>query len=80
MDFYVYLLECNDKSFYCGYSSNLDARVEAHNKGTGGKYTRARRPVKLVYSEEAETRSNAMKREAEIKKFSRKEKEELAVK
>jgi len=77
MAFYVYLLECSDKSFYCGYTSDLDARLETHSKGLGGKYTRARRPVKLVYSEELETRSLAMKREAEIKKFSRQEKKEL---
>ena len=80
MAFYVYLLECSDNSFYCGYTSDLDARLETHNKGLGGMYTRARRPVRLVYAEKLETRSRAMKREAEIKKFSRKEKKELVMK
>ncbi len=73
-------MECSDKSYYCGYTSDLNRRIEEHNSGRGSKYTRARRPVRLVYSEERETRSSAMKREAEIKKFSRKEKKALAIK
>lgn len=75
MTFYVYLLECADKSYYCGYTSELKRRVKAHNFGTGGKYTSARMPVKLIYHEKCGSRSLAMKREYEIKKFSRKEKE-----
>ena len=77
MSFFVYLLECSDGSYYCGYTCDLKARVEAHNNGVGGKYTRARRPVKLVYAEERQSREKAMQRETEIKKFSRKQKKEL---
>ncbi len=79
MRFYVYLLECDDKSYYCGYTSDLKHRVKAHNSGIGGKYTRARTPVRLIYYEKHESRSLAMKREFEIKKFSRKEKEMLVI-
>ena len=77
MSYFVYLAECSDGSYYCGYTSDLKKRIETHNKGTGGKYTKRRIPVKLIYSEEFETRSEAMKRECEIKTFSRKQKEEL---
>jgi len=80
MVFYVYLLECSDKSYYCGYTSDLKRRVEEHNSGTGGKYTRTRTPVKLIYHEKCESRNLALKRECEIKKFSRKKKNELFVK
>ena len=74
MPFFVYLLECSDGSFYCGYTENLEARVAAHNNGTGAKYTRAHRPVRLVFSEKKRTRAAAMMRELEIKSFSRKQK------
>ena len=74
MGFFVYLLECSDKSFYCGYTKNLGERVAAHNRGIGAKYTRAHRPVRLVFSEKKRTRSAAMGRELEIKSFSRKQK------
>jgi len=77
MDFRVYLLRCRDNSLYCGYTKNLDNRLEKHNKGTASKYTSRRRPVRLVYFEEQETISSAMKREIQIKKFSKKEKELL---
>jgi putative endonuclease len=77
MTYFVYLLECSDRSFYCGYTSDLNKRIETHQKGKGGKYTRTHLPVKLIYSEEFKTRSEAMKREVEIKKFSRKQKEAL---
>jgi len=55
----------------------LAARVKEHNAGNGGKYTRSHRPVKLIYSEEFETRKMAMGRESKIKKFTRKQKQEL---
>ncbi len=77
MPYFVYLVECRDKSYYCGYTSDLKKRIETHNKGTGAKYTSKRRPVRLIYNEKFETRSDAMKREHQIKKFSRKEKEKL---
>jgi len=77
MPFFVYLVECRDDSFYCGYTSDLEKRVKTHNEGKGAKYTKRRRPVKLVYSELFETKSEAMKRELKIKSYSRKMKEDL---
>ncbi len=71
---YTYILECSDHSLYCGWTNDLDKRVAAHNSGTASKCTRARRPVKLVYYEEFETKEEAMRREREIKLLSRKEK------
>ncbi|HLC92601.1 MAG TPA: GIY-YIG nuclease family protein [archaeon] len=69
MPYFVYLLECRDGSYYCGFTKNVAARLSAHNKGTGAKYTRARRPVKLVYFEGKKTLKTAMRRELEIKSF-----------
>ena len=77
MAFFVYLLECRDKSLYCGYTVDLKARLAAHNKGKAAKYTKPRRPVRLVYSEEKETKGEALRRELEIKSFSRRQKLEL---
>ncbi|MCD4740058.1 GIY-YIG nuclease family protein [archaeon] len=77
MRFFVYLLECSDHSYYCGYTKDLVARVKVHNTGKGARYTRSRRPVRLVYSESYSTLSRALKREAEIKSFSRKKKQFL---
>lgn len=74
---YTYLLECADKSLYCGWTNDLDKRVKAHNDGKGAKYTKPRRPVALVYFEEFATKEEAMSREAAIKRLSRKEKERL---
>ena len=74
---YTYILECSDKSLYTGWTTNLEKRLKAHNLGTGARYTRSRRPVRLVYYEEFATRKEAMKREYAIKKLSRKEKEAL---
>ena len=75
--FYVYLLECRDGSFYCGYTTDVQKRLLTHNSGKGAKYTKSRLPVKLVYSEECETKSDALKREAAIKKLKRYQKLEL---
>ena len=77
MSYFTYLLECRDGSYYCGYTVDLKKRVQTHNKGIGGKYTKRRLPVKLIYSEEFGTRSEAMKRECEIKTYSRTIKENL---
>jgi putative endonuclease len=74
MAFYVYLLECSDKSLYCGFASNLEKRIIAHNKGRASKYTRSRLPARLVFFEKAKTKSLALKREAELKRLSREEK------
>lgn len=74
---YTYILKCFDGTLYCGWTNNLTKRLIAHNKGTASKYTRARRPVELVYYEEFETKKEAMSREYHIKKLSRQEKIEL---
>ncbi len=67
--YYVYIVECADKTLYTGIATELERRVEEHNNSEkGAKYTRVRRPVKLVYSEEYPDRSRASKREYEIKK------------
>ena len=71
---YTYLLECADQTLYCGWTNDLEKRVKAHNAGQGAKYTKTRRPVTLVYYEEFETKEEAMRREAAIKKLARKEK------
>jgi putative endonuclease len=70
--FYVYIVECVDKTLYCGYTNNLEARIKEHNNGNNGaKYTKTRRPVHLVFSENFESKSSAMKREYEIKQLSK---------
>ena len=74
---YTYLLECADQTLYCGWTNDLEKRVKAHNAGAGAKYTKARRPVVLVYYEEFETKEEAMKREYAIKQMTRKMKEKL---
>ncbi len=74
---FVYLLECRDGSFYCGCTLNLTERLKLHNSGKGAKYTRARTPVKVVYSEKFKSRSAALKRELRVKRLSRKQKLEL---
>ena len=71
---YTYILRCSDGSFYTGWTNDLEKRLAAHNAGTGSKYTRARRPVELVYHEEFETKEEAMRREWAIKQLSRAEK------
>ena len=74
---YTYLLECADNTFYCGWTNDLEKRVNAHNSGQGAKYTKPRRPVVLVYYEEFQTKEEAMRREWAIKRLTRKEKERL---
>lgn len=77
---YIYILRCADDTLYCGYTTDVDRRVVEHNgegKLEGAKYTKARRPVQLVHTESFSTRSEAMQREAAIKKLSRKEKRVL---
>ena len=75
---FVYLLRCSDNSLYCGWTTDLEKRIEAHNSGRGAKYTKSRRPVELVYYEECESKSAAMKREWFIKhKMTREEKIKL---
>ena len=77
-DWFVYIVECNDSTLYTGITNNLEKRIEQHNNAQeGAKYTRARRPVKCVYQEKQENRSEATKREFAIKKLSRSEKIKL---
>jgi putative endonuclease len=75
--FYVYIVKCNDGSYYTGYTDNLELRLKEHNGELvgGAKYTLSHRPVELVYSEPFQNRGDAMKREAEIKKMTHREKE-----
>ena len=74
---YVYLLRCADGSLYCGWTTDLEKRVIAHNSGKGAKYTRSRLPVELVLWEKYEDRHEALSREWHIKQMSRAEKEKL---
>lgn len=74
---YVYLVECNDGSYYTGYTTDVERRIEEHNAGDGAKYTRGRRPVQLVHVESFETSSEALQREHEIKQLRRSGKERL---
>ncbi len=72
--YYTYILECADGTYYTGYTDDIEKRERVHNSGKGAKYTRSRLPVKVVYTEEYETKSEAMKREAAIKALSREKK------
>ena len=74
---YTYIVECSDGTYYCGWTNNLEKRIIAHNSGTGAKYTRTRRPCRLVYYEAFETKEEAMSREWHIKRLTRQEKEAL---
>ncbi len=77
MSWCVYIVRCDDGSLYTGITNDLTRRCEQHNAGTASRYTRSRLPVVLVYQEEQPTQSMALKREVEIKTFSRQEKESL---
>jgi putative endonuclease len=74
---YVYIAECADGTYYTGYTTDVESRSEAHNAGKGAKYTRSRLPVKIVFTEEFESKSDALKREAAIKRLRRSAKAEL---
>ena len=74
---YIYIVECKDGTFYTGYTTDVKRRLEEHNSGIGAKYTRGRYPVELKYQESFESRSQAQKREYQIKKLPRSQKEEL---
>lgn len=71
---YTYILRCSDGSFYTGWTNNLEKRLDSHNEGKGAKYTRARRPVELAYYEVFNTKEEAMRREWQIKRMTRKRK------
>ncbi len=74
---FVYILKCNDDTLYTGWTNNLEKRIKAHNESKGAKYTKYRTPVELVYYEVFETKSEALKREYEIKKLTRQQKLDL---
>jgi len=75
--YYVYLLLCDDGSYYTGYTNNVTSRLEKHKKGYGARYTRMRKPKRVVYVEEFRTRGDATRREQQIKALSHREKHEL---
>lgn len=78
MNYFVYILECADKTLYIGSTNDLDKRLVAHNTlKTGARYTKARRPVILKYSENCGTKGEALKREWELKKMARSQKLKL---
>ena len=74
---YVYLLRCSDSSLYCGATTDLERRLQEHNEGTGSRYTRSRLPVRLVWSSEILSKSEAYREEYRIKRLSKSEKEKL---
>jgi len=76
--YYVYLLLCDDGSYYTGYTNNVASRLERHKKGHGARYTRMRTPKRVVYVEKFGTRGAAARRERQIKALSHREKHELA--
>ncbi len=75
--YYVYLLLCDDGSYYTGYTNNVASRLERHKKGYGARYTRMHRPNRVVHVEKLRTRSAATRREQQIKALSHREKHEL---
>ncbi|GKV57827.1 UPF0213 protein YazA [Sporosarcina sp. NCCP-2222] len=74
-DHIFYVLECKDGSYYAGYTNDLARRIQAHNDGKGAKYTRAKRPVRCIYSETFDNKREAMQAEYRFKQLSRLEKE-----
>jgi putative endonuclease len=70
----VYVLRCTDDSLYCGWTTDMERRLKAHNAGKASRYTSQRRPVQLVYTRQMADRSAAMREEARIKRLSRPEK------
>jgi putative endonuclease len=78
MPYYVYIIACEDGSFYTGYTIDVERRVEQHRKGRGARYTRIHEPRNLIHVEEFNSRSEAMKREQEIKSLSHNKKQQLA--
>ena len=77
MPFFCYILQCSDGTFYTGWTTDPPRREKQHNAGTGARYTRTRRPVKMVYVEEQLDRGTAQKRELAIKRMSREKKKKL---
>lgn len=74
---FCYILECSDGTYYTGWTTDPERRLKQHNKGVGARYTKTRRPVKLVYLEEQPDKVTAMRRELAIKKLKRVQKSKL---
>jgi putative endonuclease len=79
MPFYCYIVQCNDGTFYTGWTTDPARREKQHNAGTGARYTRMHRPVEMVYVEEQPDRASAMKREVAIKRLPRAAKAKLVI-
>jgi len=77
LNYWVYILLCENGAYYTGYTNDLEARYQQHLSGKGAKYTRSFKPIKIVQSWEVADKSTAMKMEAQLKKLTRKEKEEM---
>jgi putative endonuclease len=75
--YFVYILACADGSLYTGITNDLQKRLKAHKNGTASNYTRAKKALEIVYSEKHPDKGSALKREAEIKKWSREKKDVL---
>lgn len=71
---FVYILQCKDYTLYTGYTTDVENRLQVHESGKGAKYTRGRGPLKLMYVEQLQSKSEALQQEIKIKKLSRKEK------
>lgn len=74
---FTYILLCEDGSYYTGSTNNIEKRLKDHTNGKGARYTKSHKPVKIVYKERFATKSKALKREAEIKSWTRKKKKNL---
>ncbi len=75
--YYIYILLTEQNTLYCGYTDDVEKRFQTHLAGKGAKYTRSHKPVKIVYQQEFNTKSEAMKEERRIKRLSHKDKLEL---
>jgi len=75
--YFIYILLCKDGSFYIGSTNDIEARFKDHVEGRGARYTKSHKPLKIIYKEEFATKSKALKREAEIKKWPKRRKEKL---
>ena len=74
---YLYILRCGDGTLYTGITTDVEVRLEAHRSGKGAKYTRGRGPLELVYREQCEDHSHALKRELAVKSMTKEEKKKL---
>ena len=77
--YYVYIILTVNNTYYCGYTDNVDKRYKMHTEGKGAKYTKANKPLKLVYTAEFDDKQSALKEEYRIKHLSRKNKEKLII-